>query len=63
MSFSQRALSRRSNVLENPAISLGTPANWGWLAGGNGSDAGEVITPYTAMMVSTVAACVKTISE
>jgi len=57
------ALSTRNNPLESPAVSLTSPAAWGWLSGGLGSDSGEVITPYTAMMVSTVAACVKTISE
>jgi HK97 family phage portal protein len=54
---------KRNNALENPSVSLTSPAAWGWLSGGLGSDSGEVITPYTAMMVSTVAACVKTISE
>ena len=54
---------KRSNLLENPSVSLTSPAAWGWLSGGLSSDSGEVITPYTAMMVSTVAACVKTISE
>ena len=65
MSRSSRAKARstRSNVLENPSVSLTSPAAWGWLSGGHGSDSGEIITPYTAMMVSTVAACVKTISE
>src|ERR1035437_5226043 len=65
MSRSSRAKARsnRNNVLENPSVSLASPAAWGWLSGGLGSDSGEVITPYTAMMVSTVAACVKTISE
>jgi phage portal protein BeeE len=57
------ALSTRNNPLENPSVSLTSPAGWGWLSGGLGSDSGELITPYTAMMVSTVAACVKTISE
>jgi HK97 family phage portal protein len=56
-------LNTRNNPLESPAVSLSSPAAWGWLSGGLGSDSGEVITPYTAMMVSTVAACVKTISE
>src|ERR1035437_134576 len=65
MSRSSRAKARsnRNNVLENPSVSLASPAAWGWLSGGLGSDSGEIITPYTAMMVSTVAACVKTISE
>jgi HK97 family phage portal protein len=54
---------KRNNPLENPSVSLTSPAAWGWLSGGHGSDSGEVITPYTAMMVSTVAACVKVISE
>jgi HK97 family phage portal protein len=65
MSRSKRANARntRSNPLENPSVSLASPAAWGWLSGGHGSDSGEIVTPYTAMMVSTVAACVKTISE
>lgn len=65
MSRSSRAKARstRNNPLESPAVSLTSPAAWGWLSGGLGSDSGEIITPYTAMMVSTVAACVKTISE
>ena len=65
MSRSSRAKARstRSNALENPSVSLTSSAAWGWLSGDHGSDSGEVITPYTAMMVSTVAACVKTISE
>src|ERR1019366_685149 len=58
-----RARSTRNNALENPSVSLTSPAAWGWLSGGLGSDSAEIITPYTAMMVSTVAACVKTISE
>lgn len=58
-----KARSARNNVLENPSVSLTSPAAWGWLSGGLASDSGEIITPYTAMMVSTVAACVKTISE
>jgi HK97 family phage portal protein len=58
-----KARSTRNNALENPSVSLTSPAAWAWLRGGLGSDSGEVITPYTAMMVSTVAACVKTISE
>src|SRR5665213_2675191 len=54
---------KRSNVLENPSVSLTSPAAWGWLSGGHGSDSGEIVTPISAMQVSTVAACVKTISE
>src|SRR5579871_4368220 len=65
MSRSSRAKARntRSNPLENPSVSLASPAAWGWLSGGQGSDSGEIVTPLSAMQVSTVAACVKTISE
>jgi HK97 family phage portal protein len=46
-----------------PPIPITQLARWGDLFGGRGSDAGEVVTPITAMQTATVNSCVRLISQ
>jgi HK97 family phage portal protein len=62
-----RQLVTRNNPLESPAIplsSLGNPSGWflNW-ANGEPTSSGEHVTPFTALQVTTVVACVKLLSE
>jgi HK97 family phage portal protein len=66
MAFLNR-LATRNNPLESPAIplsSLGNPGGWflNW-ANGEPTSSGEHVTPFTALQVTTITACVKLISE
>lgn len=53
----------RSNSLNNPAVSLSSPAVFNWLLGGEPTAAGEEINHHTAMCVTTVYACVRVLAE
>lgn len=53
----------RSGSMENPAVSLSSPAIWSWLLGGEPTAAGEDINHHTAMSIVTVYACVRIIAE
>jgi HK97 family phage portal protein len=54
---------QRSNPLESPSVPLSAGWGWGWLEGGRGSDAGELISDATAMQHSTVYSCVRILAE
>jgi HK97 family phage portal protein len=53
----------RMNPLENPGISLSSPAIWQWLTNGDPTVSGELINESNAMKLSTVYGCVRTIAE
>jgi HK97 family phage portal protein len=53
----------RSNPLENPAVPLGSPANWQWLTGGEPTAAGETVNENNALTISTVYVCVTFIAQ
>lgn len=53
----------RNNPLENPAVSLSSPAAWSWLSNGDPTAAGEIINDLTALQIVTVFSCVRCISE
>ena len=53
----------KRNVLDNPSVSLGSPAAWSWLAGGNTSEAGELINDQTALQITTVFSCIRILAE
>lgn len=54
---------KRSNPLENPAISLASPAAWSWILNSSPTAAGEVISIDSAMQISTVYTCIRIIAE
>jgi HK97 family phage portal protein len=54
---------RSGNPLDNPSVSLRSPAAWEWISGGHSTDAGEVINDISALKISTVFACVRVLSE
>jgi HK97 family phage portal protein len=55
---------KRGNPLDNPAVSLSSVGDWGWmLDGGRSTDVGEVINDRTALKIGTVFACCRVISE
>jgi HK97 family phage portal protein len=55
---------RTGNPLNNPAVSLSSVGDWGWmLDGGRATDAGETINDHTALKISTVFACIRVLSE
>lgn len=54
---------RGAGSLNNPAVSLSSPAIWSWLLSGEPTAAGEEISHHTAMAIVTVYACVKVIAE
>jgi HK97 family phage portal protein len=51
------------SILDNPAISLASPAIWQWINQGNPSASGELINEVSALQITTVYACVRVISE
>jgi hypothetical protein len=53
----------RANPLNNPAVSLSSPAIWSWLTGGEPTAAGEEINHFTAMQTVSVYACIRVIAE
>jgi phage portal protein BeeE len=55
---------KRSNPLDDPAVSLSSIDGWAWIGdGGRGTDAGEVINDLTALKISTVYSCVRVLSN
>jgi HK97 family phage portal protein len=55
---------KRSNPLDNPAVSLSSIDGWGWfLDGGRSTDAGELINDQSALKISTCYGCIRVISE
>lgn len=53
----------RGNPLDNPSMSLMNPAIWSWLAGGEPTASGELISEQTALQIVTVYACVRVLAE
>jgi HK97 family phage portal protein len=53
----------RSNPLENPAVSLSSPAVFQWLSNGEPTAAGELINEANALQITTVYACIRVLAE
>lgn len=53
----------RANPLNNPAVSLSSPAIFSWLTQGEPTAAGEEVNHFTAMQSTSVYACVRVIAE
>jgi HK97 family phage portal protein len=53
----------RANPLNNPAVSLSSPAIWSWITGGEPTAAGEEVNHHTAMQAISVYSCVRVIAE
>ena len=51
------------NPLENPAVSLSSPAAWEWLTGNVITDSGELVTDVSALQSIAVYSCVRVIAE
>jgi phage portal protein BeeE len=58
-----RSRESRANPLNNPAVSLSSPAIWSWITGGEPTAAGEEVNHFTAMQAVSVYACVRVIAE
>jgi HK97 family phage portal protein len=58
-----RGEKRGGNPLDNPSVSLASPAIWAWINQGNPSASGELVNEVSALQVTTVYACVRTIAE
>ena len=56
-------IEQRNNPMENPAVSLSSPALWGWLNNGEPTASGELVNDVTALQQSTVYSCVRVLSE
>jgi len=54
---------RGGNPINNPAVSLSSPAIWSWLTNGEPTAAGEEVNHHTAMQAVSVYACVRVIAE
>lgn len=53
----------KRSPLDNPAVSLSSPAIWSWLTGGEPTASGEEVNHQTAMQAVSVYACVRVIAE
>jgi HK97 family phage portal protein len=51
------------NMLENPSVSLASPAIWNWLSNGEPTASGELVNEVTALQTIAVYACVRVIAE
>lgn len=58
-----RSRETRANPLNNPAVSLSSPAIWSWITGGEPTASGEEVNHFTAMQAVSVYACVRVIAE
>lgn len=61
--MSSLGLAKRSNPLENPAVSLASPSAWAWLSQSDPTAAGKIINDRTALAIVSVYACVHIIAE
>jgi HK97 family phage portal protein len=55
--------SERRNIIDNPTISLASPAIWDWLTMGEPTAAGELVNESTSLQIITVYRCVRILGE
>jgi Phage portal protein len=66
MSFQTLGLTlpeKRGNPIDNPSVSLKSPAAWEWFDGGRNTESNEVIDDHTALKIATVYICCRVLSE
>ncbi|RRA48997.1 phage portal protein [Acidipila sp. EB88] len=61
--FKDAFLEKRSNSLENAAVSLASPGAWAWLSGGDSTASGEIVNELVALQQTTVFAAVSLIAQ